>query len=101
MSVPILVQLSLFSETLALSEEAGKQDTWLNLHDVWLHRDAMPAYVAQSPTITRILDLIGPLDWRHLPERDLKPTLGHAPVPYAAMIAAELINGPSIGPLTE
>lgn len=90
MSVPILVQLSLFSETHALSAEAGKQDTWLNLHDAWLHPDTLPPYVAQSPTLTRILDLIGPLDWRHFPERDLKPTLGHAPVPYAAMIAAEL-----------
>ena len=90
MSVPILVQLSLFSETYALSDKAGKQDTWLNLHDAWLHPDTLPPYVAQSPTLTRILDLIGPLDWRHFPERDLKPTLGHAPVPYAAMIAAEL-----------
>ena len=78
MSVPILVQLSLFSETPALSDETEKQDTWLNLHDAWLHRDTLPRYVAQSPTVTRILDLIGPLDWSHLPERDLKPTLGHA-----------------------
>ena len=68
MSVPILVQLSLFSETLALSEETGKQDTWLNLHDAWLHRDALPPYVVESQTITRILDLIGPLDWSHLPD---------------------------------
>ena len=40
----------------------------------------------------RILDLIGSLDWEHFPERDLKPTLNHPPVPYAALIVSELIK---------
>ena len=40
----------------------------------------------------RILDLIGPLDWGHLPERDLKHDWGKATVPNAALIAAELVK---------
>ena len=40
----------------------------------------------------RLLELLGPLDWAHLPERNLVRNWGHATVPHAAFIAACLIK---------
>ncbi len=98
MTESILVQLPLlFAPDAPEAPHAKPMKTCLaraalNFHAAWLHPKHLPAYITQSPTVMRILDLIGPLDWEHFPERDLKPTLGHAPVPYAALIAAELIK---------
>lgn len=95
MTEPILVQLPLFSApdtACATPMKTCLTHAAPNFRKAWLHPEQLPVYITQSPTVMRILDLIGPLDWEHLPERDLKPTLGHAPVPYAALIAAELIK---------
>jgi hypothetical protein len=40
----------------------------------------------------RILDLLGPLDWTHFPERDLQRNWGQVAVPYAAFAAACLVK---------
>ena len=92
MNSQILVQLPLWSEPDMIHAELEKCDTFVNLHDAWLHPDCLPTYMTHSPTIMRILDLIGPLDWANFPERDLKQTFGFPPVPYAALVAAELIK---------
>ena len=92
MTHPILAQLPLWPKPDLTCVEPGKQGDFINLHTAWLHPEHLPAYITQSATIMRMLDLLGPLDWDHVPERDLKPTLGHAPVPYAALMAAELIK---------
>jgi len=51
-----------------------------------------PPAVAAAPPARRLLDLLGPLDWTHLPERDLQRNWGHATVPHAAFIAACLVK---------
>ena len=63
-----------------------------NLHDHFCHPERLPASITQSPTIMRLLDLLGPLDWGGFPERDLKHDWGKAAVPHAALVAAELIK---------
>jgi hypothetical protein len=93
---PIPDQLALFPSLDLPRVEPEKQaachHSFLNLHQAWLHPDLLPPYVTHSPTVLRILDLLGPLDWDHFPERDLKQAFGFPPVPHAAMIAAELIK---------
>jgi hypothetical protein len=95
MNDEIVVQLPLLPDAVFCCAESGKQalsHTSKNLHMHWQHPDKLPDCITQSPTILRILDLIGPLDWGHLPERDLKHDWGRATVPNAALIAAELIK---------
>lgn len=92
MNDSILVQQPLFPDILLLRPEPRKTSPTPTLHDHWLRQDALPAEITQSPTIMRILDLIGPLDWSHFPERDLKPRFGQTTYPYAAYVAAELIK---------
>ena len=92
MTEPILVQPPLLFVPETPSAKPMKTCLPLNFHAAWLHPEHLPPYVRQSPTVMRILDLIGPLDWEHFPERDMKPTLDNTPVPYAALIAAELIK---------
>jgi hypothetical protein len=48
--------------------------------------------VTDTPAALRILDLLGPLDWAHFPERNLQRNWGHATVPYAAFTAACLVK---------
>ena len=40
----------------------------------------------------RCLDLLGPLDWGHFPERNLQRNWGQFTIPYATLAAAELIR---------
>jgi hypothetical protein len=89
---PIPDQLALFSDLDLQDAEPEKHSSFVNLHQAWLQQDCLPPYITRSPTIMRLLDLIGPLDWDHFPERDLKHAFGFPPVPHAAMIAAELIK---------
>ena len=63
-----------------------------DLHDCWQHPSALPRSVAASPPALRLLELLGPLDWTHLPERNLVRNWGHATVPHAAFIAAGLVK---------
>lgn len=92
MNAQIVEQLPLFSEPVVACAQPGKSSTSSNLRRAWLHPEHLPSYITQSPTIMRVLDLLGPLDWEHFPERDLKPGFGFPPIPYAAVAAAELIK---------
>jgi len=53
----------------ALSLPAAQRRT--NLHAVWLHPERLPRYAAETPVVQRTLELLGPLDWVHFPERNL------------------------------
>jgi hypothetical protein len=53
----------------------------------------VPAFVAESAVVRKYLDLLGPLDWDHFPERPLDhPWPGTAPAPRAPYVAAYLIK---------
>lgn len=63
-----------------------------DLHTCWQLPQFLPKCVADSPTIMRLLDLLGPLDWAHFPERNLQRDWGQVSIPYATLAAAELIR---------
>jgi hypothetical protein len=63
-----------------------------DLHSLWLHPDWLPESVTDTPAALRILDLVGPLDWAHFPERNLQRNWGQVTVPYAAFAAACLVK---------
>ena len=52
----------------------------------------MPGFVNASPVVQRYLELLGPLDWGHLPERNLQRNWGQFTIPYASFIAAFLVK---------
>lgn len=70
----------------------AKQTATYDLHYFWQHPSAAPRSIADSATAMRLLALFGPLDWSHLPERDLQRNWGHLTVPYTAFILACLIK---------
>jgi hypothetical protein len=63
-----------------------------DLHSLWLHPDRLPELVTDTPAAMRILDLVGPLDWSHFPERNLQRNWGQVTVPYAAFATACLVK---------
>jgi hypothetical protein len=63
-----------------------------DLHTSWLHPERLPTFVRESPIALRYLDLLGPLDWTHLPERNLLRDWGQPAISYAAFLAAYLIK---------
>lgn len=86
---PIETQLPLWPfvpETLKTSEKPP------DLHTLWQLPQYLPRCVTDSPTIMRSLDLLGPLDWAHFPERNLQRNWGQVSIPYATLAAAELIR---------
>jgi hypothetical protein len=53
----------------------------------------LPAFVAEDPVARRYLDLLGPLDWEHFPERPAnRPWPGKQPTPRAPYVAAYLVK---------
>jgi hypothetical protein len=64
----------------------------LNLHTAWLHPDRLPKVDRETPAIHRILDLLGPLDWEHFPERNLQRHWRQPAISYAAFAGAMLIK---------
>jgi hypothetical protein len=85
----ILAQLPLLPDNLLPPKKAENKP---NLHTFWQHPQTMPAAAATSATVKRCLNLIGPLDWTHFPERNLERNWGQPQIPYAALAAAELIR---------
>jgi hypothetical protein len=85
----ILTQLPLWPDGLLPPKRAENKP---NLHTFWQHPEQLPLAAAESPTVRRCLDLLGPLDWGHFPERDLERNWGRPQIPYAALAAAELIK---------
>lgn len=63
-----------------------------DLHTAWRLRSELPSFVKNSPVAQRYLDLLGPLAWDHLPERNLQRNWGQTTIPYASFIAAYLIK---------
>jgi hypothetical protein len=85
----IVVQLPLFPAALLGPKMPRNQP---NLHTHWLQRDRLPALITGCAPAMRILDLLGPLHWDDLPERDLQRNFGQPTVSYAALIGAILIK---------
>jgi hypothetical protein len=53
----------------------------------------LPQFVAADPVAGRYLDLLGPLDWDHFPERPCnRPWPGPEPAPRAPYVAAVLVK---------
>ena len=86
---PIVTQLPLWMFSLDSSQTPEKQP---DLHTLWQYPEHLPGCVTASPTIMRCFELLSPLDWAHFPERNLQRNWGQTTVPYAALVAAELIR---------
>lgn len=65
---------------------------WPDLHTLWLHPDLLPRRAAESLVIERTLDLLGPLDWQHFPERNLARHWVQPAISYAAFAGAMLVK---------
>jgi len=87
-SIPIVTRFWRSLHTTALAEPRPP----LNLHTLWNAPDRLPTWVQGSPLVLRYLDLLGPLDWEHFPERDLTPRRGMPPVPFRPFVAACLVK---------
>jgi hypothetical protein len=64
----------------------------MDLHTAWLHPAQLPPFIQDSALSKRCLDLLGPLAWDRLPERNLQRNWGQPTIPYAAFIAADLLK---------
>lgn len=84
-----VTQLPLFPEALLPLREPRKSAF---LHFYWQQPQALPAFVRESPTIMRCLELLGPLDWERFPDRDLQRNWGQPTLPLTALVATELIR---------
>lgn len=71
---------------------ASKPQKRTNLHVSWQHQERLPELVSESPVARRYLELLGPLEWEQLPERNLVRDWGQAVIPNAAFLAACLIK---------
>lgn len=85
----IVTQLPLWTFSPEMQKPSEKPP---DLHTLWQLPDFLPPCVTTAPTIMRCLDLLGPLDWAHFPERNLHRYWGQFQIPYAALAAAELIR---------
>jgi hypothetical protein len=63
-----------------------------NLHVLAQTPDQLPRFVQESAVAMRYLQLLSPLDWTHLPERDLQRHWGIPAVPYTPFVAACLVK---------
>ena len=84
---PIVSPLRWFQDRLRRNHAART-----DLHTAWLHPEQLPAFEKKSPLALRCLDLLGPLAWGQLPERDLQRNWGQTTIPYGAFIPALLIK---------
>jgi hypothetical protein len=81
----------ILSRFLALCRQFQKVHQ-VDLHTAWLHPGQVPKYAAETPVVLRSLELLGPLDWIHFPERNLLRHWCQPAVPYAAFAGAMLIK---------
>lgn len=68
---------------------AGKR---IDLHTAYQKRTQLPQFVQRSPIAQRYLELLGPLAWERLPERNLVRNWGQPTIPYSAFIPACLLK---------
>ena len=78
--------------TLWIQFRASSLQKRPDLHTTWLHQERLPDFVRTSPVAMRYLDLLGPLEWGRLPERNLVRNWGQPIIPNAAFLAACLIK---------
>ena len=87
--ISIVTQLPLWSLTPEAQKTSVKPP---DLHTIAALPQFLPPSVSTSPTIMRCLELLSPLDWAHFPERNLQLHRRYRAIPYAALIATELIR---------
>lgn len=63
-----------------------------SLHDYWLHQERLPEFVLTSQPAMRFLNLLGPLVWSQIPERNLTRNWGQPTIPNASFLAACLLK---------
>jgi hypothetical protein len=63
-----------------------------DLHTAWQNLAQLPEFVQRSPIAQRYLELLRPLCWDRLPERNLERNWGQPTIPYAAFIPACLLK---------
>jgi len=85
----IVTQLPLWSLTPDTQKITVKPP---DLHTLGSLPHLLPQCVSAAPTVMRCWQLLAPLDWGHLPERNLQRDWGKPSIPYAALIAAELVR---------
>jgi hypothetical protein len=88
---PILSQIERLKTVIEVFLPVQKPER-LDLHAASLQQLSLPSFVQKSPTARRYLDLLGPIDWGHLPERNLRRNWGQTTIPNAAFIAAYLVK---------
>lgn len=87
----ILSRFQAFGSRFQAIFHAKSRENW-NLHTAWLHSEQSAEYAIQSPVIGRTLDLLGPLDWTHFPDRNLSGRWRQPAVSYAALAGAMLVK---------
>jgi hypothetical protein len=88
---PILSQIEHLQELFQVFLPFGRSHR-PDLHSAWLRQEQLPAFVQKSPVAKRYLELLGPLSWDHLPERNLRRNWGQTTIPFASFIEAYLIK---------
>ncbi len=86
---PIVTQLALLPDSLWPPKKPEKPGT---LQGYWQQPEQAPVGIRDGATVQRYLDLLGPLHWEDLPERNLQRNWGRRTIPFQALIAAELIK---------
>ena len=86
-----IVQPPLFSPEMLGPKTARKQ---ADLHTRWAQPEHLPRFVTECAPAMRLLNLLGPLQWDTLPDRDLhrnwgQPTLSNAPLLAAYLLKLE------------
>lgn len=86
--------LSRFEHLAACFEgfSPAQQSSQPDLHSAWLEGKRLPEWALRSPVVRRYLDLLGPLTWQGLPERNLSRNWGHTTIPHRAFIPACLLK---------
>ena len=90
--LPIVTRFSALQNHFPRILRHSKAPPQTDLHTLWLHPRRLPRWAADSPTVLRTLDLLGPLPWDRFPDRDLQRNYGRPTVSYAAFAAACLLQ---------
>mgnify|MGYP001062011697 CR=1 FL=1 len=90
--LPIVTRFSALQSRFPRILRHSKAPPQTDLHTLWLHPRRLPHWAADSPTVLRILDLLGPLPWDCFPDRDLQRNYGQPTVSYATFAAACLLQ---------
>lgn len=92
MSKPIVSRIWQLLPLVALEGRCSPTRQATDLHTLWLRPERMPGFVRDSAIAMHYLELLGPIDWRHFPERDLQRNWGRSTVPLSAFAAACLVK---------